>query len=177
VNALRRTVSGAAVALVVALAAAAPAAAAQPTRTFVNFDSVQHIPAGRGCNDFDVTLYRTPGSGYVETDFSDGRIAYVVHMVDSTITNDSNGKVFQESSIFHEVDRYDAATDVIHGSVTGTSIFQFAVGDAAPDGSVVDHVYAIFIRGTVTYAIDGTTFATLAISVKGEYTDICAAIS
>jgi hypothetical protein len=38
-------------------------------------------------------------------------------------------------------------------------------------------VYAIEIIGKVTYVVDATTFATLAITINGTYTDICAAIS
>ena len=48
------------------------------------------------------------------------------------------------------------------------------VGNSTDD---VDHPYAIAIWGTVTYVIDATTFATLAITIQGTYTDICAAIS
>jgi hypothetical protein len=82
-----------------------------------------------------------------------------------------------ETSAYREVDRFDADAGVIRGSVTGQSIFQFAPGDVAPDGSIVDHTYAIFIQGKVSYVIDATTGATLAISIQGSYTDICAAIS
>ncbi len=171
-----RVAHGAIVALVLALVVAAPAAAAQPTRTVYPLDLVRHFPAGTGC-EFDVTVYLSPGSRGTETDFADGRVAWENHAVHRTIMNDATGATFVEDSVYHEVDRFDADANLIRGSVTGQSVFAFAVGDVTPDGSIADHVYSIFIQGTVTYVIDGTTFATLAISVEGSYADICAAIS
>src|SRR5258706_2029456 len=68
---LTRTTRGAVVALALALLGAAPAAAAQPTRTVIVAGPVAHYPAGTGC-EFDVTVYRSPGSRTTITDFSDG---------------------------------------------------------------------------------------------------------
>ena len=56
-------------------------------------------------------------------------------------------------------------------------ICQFLPGDDGPDGQIVDHWFAIKVVGTVSYVVDGTTFATSDISIQGRYTDICAAIS
>lgn len=168
---------GAFIALVLALVVAAPAAAAQPTRTVIPYPAgFTHHPAGTGCV-FDVTAYRTDHTFVIITDFSDGREMLINHSKRRTIVNDATGAAFLETTAYREVDRFDADAGVIRGSVTGQSIFQFAPGDVAPDGSIVDHPYAIFIQGKVTYVIDGITFATLAISVQGSYTDICAAIS
>ena len=171
-----RSARGAVIALALALVVAAPAAAAQPTRTVFVADPVRHYPAGTGC-DFDVTVYRSPGSRTAITDFTDGREQIINHESRRTIVNDATGAAFVETSAYREVDRFDADAGVIRGSVTGQSIFAFAPGDVAPDGSIVDHTYSIFIRGKVSYVIDATTFATLAISVQGSYTDICAALS
>jgi hypothetical protein len=177
VKKLIRSARGAVIAVVLALVVAAPAAAAQPTRTVTHFSAgATHFPAGTGC-EFDVTAYRTDNSFSIITDFSDGREMGIFHSSRRTIVNDATGATFVETTANREVDRFDTDAGVIRGSVTGQSIFQFAVGDVAPDGSIVDHVYAIFIRGKVSYVIDDTTFATLAISVEGTYTDICAAIS
>ena len=50
-------------------------------------------------------------------------------------------------------------------------------GAFGPDGAIVDHNFSIYAKGVVTYIVDATTFTTLAISIQGRYTDICAAIS
>ncbi len=173
---LTRTARGSVIAIALALVAAAPAAAVQPTRTVIVAGPVSHYPAGTGC-DFDVTVYRSPGSRTTITDFSDGHEMLLNHATHRTIVNDATGAAFVETSAYREVDRFDADAGVIRGAVTGQSIFAFAPGDVAPNGSIVDHTYSIFIRGKVSYVIDATTFATLAISVQGSYTDICAAIS
>jgi len=173
-NGLRRTARGAAIALGLALMVAAPAAAAQPTRTVVVASPSTHYPAGTGC-DFDVTVYRPRGGWTAITDFTDGREALVNHVVERTITNDDTGATFVEVTSSHEVDRIEDG--VIQGTISGQFIFQFAPGDVGPDGAILDHLLALYIQGTATYVIDGTTFATLAITIEGTTTDICAAIS
>ena len=174
---LPRGARGAVIAVALALVVAAPAAAAQPTRTVFHASAGStSYPAGTGCV-FDFTAYRTDHAFSILTAFSDGREVFINHSKLRTIVNDSTGASFVETSAYREVDRFDVDAGVIRGSVTGQSIFQFAPGDVAPDGSIVDHTYAVFIQGKVTYVIDDTTFATLAISIQGSYTDICAAIS
>lgn len=160
----------------IALLWAAPAAAVQPTKTVITFaPGVSHYPAGTGCT-FDVTAYRQ-GARVTVTDFSDGTEVTETHNMHRTIVNDATGATFADNIQAHEVDRIDPVTGVITGSVNGQSIFTFAPGDVGPDGGTVDHTYSIAIWGTVSYVIDGTTFATLAITIQGTYTDICAAIS
>lgn len=170
----RRLARGAIVALALALVWAAPAAAAQPTRTVVVAGPFTHYPAGTGC-DFDVTVYRPHGGWTAITDFTDGREALVNHVIDRTITNDATGATFVEMTSSHEVDRFEDG--VIRGTINGQFIFQFAPGDVGPDGVVLDHLLALYIQGKATYVIDGTTFATLAIDIEGTVTDICAALS
>ena len=172
---LTRTARGAVIALALALIAAAPAAAAQPTRTVTYVGLVAHYPAGTGC-DFDVTVYRSAGSRYTNTSFSDGRFVTENHAVHRTITNDATGATFVESSISHEVDRFDDA-GLIVGTISGQFIWQFYPGDVGPDGVVLDHLLALFIQGTATYVVDANTGATLKITIVGTTTDICAAIS
>jgi hypothetical protein len=172
----RRTGAGLGILLALSLLSAAPAAAVGPTRTVLTFaPGVSHYPAGTGCT-FDVTAYRQDARVTV-TDFSDGTEVTEAHNMHRTIVNDATGATFADNIEAHEVDRIDPATGIIRGSVNGQSIFTFAPGDVAPDGGTVDHVYSIAIFGTVSYVIDGTTFATLAITIRGSYTDICAAIS
>lgn len=171
---LTRVARGAVIAGVLALAIAAPAAAAQPSRTMMQLAAgSRSYPAGTGCT-FDVTASWTDQAFWIFTEFSDGRQVFINHQT-RTIVNDATGATFVASMDSREVDRFNA--DVIRGSVSGQSIFGFAPGDVAPDGSIVDHPYSIFIQGKVSYVIDATTFATLEIAVDGSYVDICAAIS
>jgi hypothetical protein len=171
---LALTARGALMALVLALVLAAPAAAAQPARTLHSPDPVRHFPAGTGC-EFDVTVYQRGRTAI--TDFSDGREAIETDYIDYTIVNDTNSKRFVTNLVHHEVDWCDAADNVYRGQSSGDTIFQSLPGDVGPDGGIVDHAFAIKIKGTVTYVVDGTTFATLAITIHGRATDICAAIS
>ena len=168
-----RTAVGLVVLVALALVAASPAAAAQPTRTVHSPGPVSHYPAGSGC-EFDVTAYHTGRTAV--TDFSDGREAIETHYIDYTIVNDANGKTFVTNLVHHEVDWYDDANNIA-GRSSGDTIFTFLPGDVGPDGAIVDRNFSIYIKGTTTYVIDGATFATLAITIQGTYTDICAAIS
>jgi hypothetical protein len=172
---LPRTARGAVIAMVLALVVAAPAAAAQPTRTVINAQPFTHYPAGTGCADFDVTVYRPRGGWTAITDFSDGREAIVNHAVERTITNDVTGATFVENSVAHEVDTFENGQ--IIGMISGQFIFEFYPGDVGPDGVVLDHILALYIQGWASYVIDDTTFATLAITINGTTTDICAALS
>jgi hypothetical protein len=174
VKKFNRAAPGAVVALAFALISATPAAAAQPTRTVIYAGPVAHYPAGTGC-DFDVTVYRTPGSRTTFTNFSDGREMVLNHSVQRRITNDATGAVFVESSIDHEVDWFEGG--LIRGTINGQFIWQFYPGDVGLDGVVLDHLLALFMVGRATYVVDATTGATLEINFNGTATDICAAIS
>ena len=172
---LIRTARGAVIAVALALMVAAPAGApTPPTRTVVVLDPVRQFLAGTGC-EFGVTAHRIGRT--VITDYSDGRETVDAHYIDYTIVNDANGKRFVTNFVHHEVDRYDAAANVYRGQSSGVSIYQFLPGDVGPDGQIVDHWFAINVVGTVSYVVDGTTFATSDISIQGRYTDTCAAIS
>lgn len=171
---LPRTARGAVIAMALALVVAAPAAAAQPTRTIIWAGPVGYFPAGSGC-DFDVTVYRSPGSRTTISDFSSGTETILNHASHRAITNDATGAQFVESSISHEADTFDG--DLIHGSINGQFIWQFYPGDVGPDGLVLDHLLALFVVGQATYTVDANTYATLAIDFVGQMTDICAAIS
>jgi hypothetical protein len=171
---LNRTARGAIIAVALAAIWAAPAAAAQPTRTVIVAGPVAHYPAGTGC-DFDVTVYRSPGSRTAITDFSDGSEMLINHATHRTITNDATGATFVEESISHEVDRFEGGQ--IIGMINGQFIWQFYPGDVGPNGVVLDHLLALYIQGMATYVVDGTTFATLEITIRGTVTDICAALS
>jgi hypothetical protein len=133
---------GAILAATLALVVAAPAAADQPTRTVVVAGTATHYPAGTAC-DFDVTVYRPRGGWTAITDFTGGREASVNHVVERTITNDATGASFVEVTSSHEVDTFESG--LIRGTITGQFIFQFAPGDAGPDGAILDHLLALYI--------------------------------
>ena len=174
---LARTAPCAALALALALVAATamPAAAAQPTRIVIDAQPTTHYPAGTGCADFDVTVYRPRGGWTAITDFSGGREAVVNHAIERTITNDETGATFVENSISHEVDTFENGQ--IIGTISGQFIFEFYPGDVGPDGVVLDHILALYVQGWASYVIDDTTFATLGITITGTTMDICAALS
>ena len=163
-------------AVVLALIVAAPAAAAQPTRTVNHItDLVQHFPAGDGC-PFDVTVHKTPGARVTVTDFSDGREVVEAHSMHRSITNDTTGITFVENIESRDVEWIDPATGLIQGETSGQFIDTFWPGDVGPYGVVGQNVsYAII--GSQTYTLDPNTFATLAVSIKGTITNICATIS
>jgi hypothetical protein len=174
---LTRTASGAVIALVLALVWAAPAAAAAPTRTVRHLpaDRVGQFPAGTGCT-FDVTVYSGPKGSVTVTDFSDGTEVYVVHAMFRTITSDVTGATFVENQEYRDAEWIDATSGLLDGETSGQFIDTFFPGDVGPYG-VVDQVVSYAIIGSQTYVLDPNTYATLALSVKGTITNICAAIS
>lgn len=171
---LRRTASGAVIAVALAAVLAAPAAAAQPTRTIYALQPVRHFPAGAGC-DFDVTAYALPSAHGTEIDFSDGTMVFETHSMHRRIVNDATGAEYVQNIESHEVDHFDG--DLIRGTINGQFIWEFYPGDMGPDGVILDHILALDIVGRATYAVEGSTGVTLAISIVGQTTDICAAIS
>lgn len=174
---LSRMARGAVIAVTLALVVAAPAAAAQPARTVTRLpaDRVGHFPAGDGCT-FDVTVYFSRPAQITVTDFSDGTEVYEVNSMHRAITNDVTGKQFVENQEYRDAEWIDPATGMIRGETSGQFIDTFWPGDVGPYGVVTENVsYAII--GQQTYVVDPTTFATLAVSVKGTITNICDAIS
>jgi hypothetical protein len=175
VTRLTRAARGAVIALALALLVAAPAAAAQPTRFFIQGTLVSHYPAGDGC-EFDVTAYKLPSAHTTVTLFSDGTQFYDAHSLHRRIVNDATGAEYDESIVSHEVDNVDS-DGIDHGSISGQFIWTFLVGDVYIDGTVMDHVTSLDMVGRATYVVNWNTGQTLQISFVGQYTDICAAIS
>ena len=171
---------GVVVALALALLSAAPVAAAQPTRpviesrTVIKWDPVAHFPAGEGCA-FDVTAYTPPGGRTIVTVFGDGTTVYQVHAIHRRVVSDVTGIVYHNDIVALGRERLD--NGVVKGTITGRFIWTFLPGDVGPGGVVFDHVMSLDIVGWATYVQDPDTWATLAFSLHGKYTDICAAIS
>jgi hypothetical protein len=173
----RRTALGAVIAVVLAVVWAAPAAAAQPTRTVTQLpaDRVGHFPAGTGCT-FDVTVYSSPKGHVTVTDFSDGTEVVEAHAMFRTITSDVTGATFVENQEFRDAEWIDATSGLLRGETSGQFIDTFWPGDVGPYG-VVDQVVSYSIIGSQTYVLDPTTYATLELKIKGTITNICTAIS
>jgi len=174
---LPRVARGAVIALVLTVMVAAPAAAAQPTRTVTHLpgDRVGHFPAGTGCT-FDVTVYSSPPAHVAVTDFSYGTEVYEVHGMMRTITSDVTGKTFLDNLQYRDAEWIDPATGMIRGETSGQFIDTFWPGDVGPYGVVTENVsYAII--GSQTYVLDPNTYATLALTIKGTITNICEVIS
>lgn len=173
---LTRTAPGAVVALVLTLAAVAPAAAAQPTHTKMYFPSgTRSYEPGEFCA-FAVTRDRPSGFRVTVTDFSDGSEALMGLSVRQTYTNPATGKSFVAQVDGHELDLLDTYP-VVRGTVQGQFVWQSLPGDAGPGGVIIDHLTEFFIKGSLTYVANFDTGATSQFSLTGTATDICAALS
>jgi hypothetical protein len=162
--------------VVLALVAAAPVAAVQPTRTVFVRGPVAHFDAGDSGCDFAVTIYRSPGSTVTITDFSDGREVVKQHQMHATIVNDATGTTLVNNYEFRDVEWIDPTDGLIHGATSGQFADTFYPGDIGPFG-VVDHLVSYFVTGQQAYVVDPNTFATLALTINGTITDACAALS
>jgi hypothetical protein len=182
---LTRTARGAAIAVVLALVAVAPVAAAQPTRTIRPLHGGFVDPAGTACA-FDVagepnakppSASAFQSGGFVaETDFSDGTVTYSVRARGAYV-NLETGARFETLDTYMERDRFDPDAGLIIGGATGQVTFYFLPGDHGPFG-VVQYPGALYhIDGTASYTIDANTYATYEFAYSGSITDVCAALS
>lgn len=169
-----RSARGAAIAVVLALLWATPAAASQPTRTVFHPTGGSH-PAGQGCA-FDITYVDAPGSRITVTDFSDGREASDVHAV-ATLTNVGTGATFVHRAFFHDVFWYDAANGVYQDVTNGQFVVWFFPGDVGPYGIVGADGLALRIEGTAWSAWDPNANAVTKFAYRGTLTNICALLS
>ena len=174
---LRRTRSarGAVIALALAAVFAAPAAAAQPTRSIYYPTGGSH-PAGQGCA-FDITFVDAPGSRITETDFADGRVASDVHAI-ATLTNVTNGHTFVHKAFFHDVYTYNASTGDYTDVTNGQVIAWLVPGDVSPFGGIVGpDGLAVRFEGTVWSTWNEIANATTYIAYKGTATNVCELLS
>jgi hypothetical protein len=171
---LNRMARGAVIALAVALVWAAPAAAAQPTRTVLHPTGGSH-PAGQGC-PFDISYVDAPGARITVTDFSDGREVSDVHAI-ATFTNDDNGKTFVHKAFYHAVDLFDAGNGVWRSVVDGQSVAWFYPGDIGPYGIVGADGLALRIVGTIWVTWDPNANAVTEFAYVGTVTSVCDLLS
>ena len=171
---LKRTARGVVIAVVLALTVAAPAAAAQPSRTVSHLLSTWVLPAGTACA-FDVE--GQPSSGFrTSTSFSDGREMYSVHAKGAYV-NMATGARFETRDIFTEVDRFDPVTGILTGLNDGATTSSFSPGDMGPFGVVGSNGALYHFVGTIHYTYDTNTNAFDIVSYSGTVTDVCAALS
>ncbi len=171
---LTRSARGAIIAVALALVWAAPAAAAQPTRTVFYPTGGSH-PAGQGCT-FAISYVDAPGARITVTDFSDGREVSDVHAI-ATLTNDANDKTYVHKAFFHAVDWYDAANGVWRSVIDGQSVSWFYPGDLGPYGIVGADGLALRIEGTVWVTWDPNANAVTEFAYVGTITNVCTLLS
>jgi hypothetical protein len=170
---LTRTARGAVIALGLALVVAAPAAAAQPTRTVYHELHGFTIPTDMAC-PFDVE--GQPSSGFsAYTEFSDGRLMGSVHLKGAYV-NAETGARYPTLDNFHFTQWADATTGNIYVVLEGQAADSFLPGDTGPFGTVGPHGAFYDFVGRITFTIDASG-ATTQFSWVGTATNICAALS
>ena len=171
---LPRPARGAAIAFVLALVAAAPVAAAQPTRT-VNHNLHSYVlPAGLACA-FAVKYEPSGGFG-TETDFSDGTVVYTVRKRGQYV-NLETGASFVTVDTFREIDEFDDATNILFGVDYGEVTGWFYPGDTGPFGPVGSNGALYHFAGTATYTVDFNLNLNTGVTYTGTVTDVCAELS
>lgn len=174
-----RLARGAGIALTLGLIAAAPAAAAQPTRTVRPLSGGFVLPAGTAC------AFAVAGSpstvsvrnGFVSTlAFSSGEVLRFVR-AEGAYVNLATGAEFPTEDTFRDLSTYDAATGIIVGVESGETTWSFLPGDQGPFGIVGSDGALYHMIGTVSYTFDVNTNHATQFAYTGSVTDVCAALS
>jgi hypothetical protein len=172
---LSRTARGAVIALALALVAAAPAAAAQPTRTVNELDGFV-IPAGEAC-EFAVEGQPSRVGFAAKTVFSDGTVQLSVRSVGQYV-NVETGATFPTEDTYRDLSRFDDATGILVGVENGETTWSFLPGDVGPFGVVTSSTGVLYhFVGSVSYTFDTNTNHTTQFAYSGTVTDVCAALS
>jgi hypothetical protein len=172
---LIRSARGAVIALTLAVATAAPVAAAQPTRTVYPLHyPFFTIPAGGAC-DFAVEGH--PAWGFqASTEFSDGSVQWSVR-AHGWYQNADTGATYWVEDNWRDRDTFDIGTTIVHSVVNGQATYFFFPGDQGPYG-LVDHVVMYHIVGTTHATWDSSTYQTYAFDWSGgTITNVCEALS
>jgi len=173
---LARTAPGAAIALVLALAAAGPAAAAQPTTTVVHRTS-DHFGADESGCGFAVTRVFDDKARLTTKDFASGVEVRLRHEV-ITITHDDTGASTVVRAFSRSAEWY-AGGGLYPGEVSGQWIFAFYPGDMGPDGQIVPDgaAFGLLFTGRGWYTWDDNVGHITEFRYEGTYSDVCAALS
>ena len=173
-NRLTRLARGGVIAGVLALAAAAPTAAAQPTKdTFHDLEGFT-IPADMAC-PFDVD--GSPDFGFAQRwRLSDGSVKGAFH-AHGAYVNDETGARYPTLDNFSFIQWSDSDTGLLHVILQGQAADSFLPGDVGPFGIVGEHGAFYDFVGRITFTIDPITGHVSQFSWTGTATDICAALS
>jgi len=172
---LKRLARGGVIAGLLALAMAAPAAAATPPTRTVHYPTGFVMPAGQGCA-FDVA--GVPISGFVAvTHFSDTyemRSVRIKGYYENLVTH----KQFWVNDTWTEQDVWDPTTQLYTITGNGQIDVPFWPGDANPFGGITtDSTFYRFAGTTVNVVDFNGTPRTADFQWSGQITDICAALS
>jgi hypothetical protein len=168
-----RPALGGVIALALGLVVAAPAAAAQPTRTVYHGGSPFTIPADKAC---PFPVEGQPSGGFAAyTEFSDRHLAGGVHLKGAYV-NAETGARYPTLDNFHFSQWTDANTGNTYVVLEGQAADWFLPGDTGPFGTVGAHGAMYDFVGRITFTIDANG-ATTQFSWVGTATDICAALS
>ena len=168
-----RTAPGAVISLVLALAAAAPASAAQPIKSTYRDPQPFTIPADMAC-PFDVEGQPDFGASMYWT-FEDGVLKGSVHDHGAYV-NPATGARYPTLDNFSFSQWTDPADGSIHVVLEGQAADSFLPGDTGPFGTVGPHGAFYDFVGRITFTIDAAGAATQ-FSWRGTARDICAALS
>jgi len=174
-----RSSRGAAFAMALMLVAAAPAAAAQSSRTVRPVSGGFSLPAGTACA-FDVAAQPstvTIDHGFIaNTTFSDGTVLRFVRATGAYV-NVATGARYPTQDTFRDFSSYDPETRLQVGVETGQMTWSFLPGDIGPFGVVGSDGALYHFIGTVSYTWDDNTFHITEFSFVGSVEDVCAALS
>ena len=172
---LTRTMRGGLIAGALALAMAAPAAAATPPTRTVHYPTGFVMQPGEGCA---FAVAGVPTSGFVAvTVFSDGHEMRSIRVKGYYETLD-NHKTYWVNDTWTEIDVWDPATQLYTITANGQIDVPFWPGDASPFGGVVTDAAFYHFTGTTVNVVDFSGVPRTAdFTWSGRITDICAALS
>jgi hypothetical protein len=166
---------GGLVAGVLALAMAAPAAAATPPTRTVSYPTGFVMPAGQACS-FDVR--GVPTSGFEATTTFDENHWMRSIRVKGYYENLVTHKTYWVNDTWSEDDVWDPTTNLFTLTGTGQIDVPFWPNDASPFGGVVTTAVLYRFAGHTVNVVDfNGTPRTADFSWSGRITDICAALS
>jgi hypothetical protein len=172
---LTRAARGAMVAGALALAMAAPAAAATPPTRTVSYPTGFVMQPGQGCA---FAVAGVPTNGFVaRTVFSDTYEMRSIR-VKGYYENLDNHKTYWVNDTWTEKDVWDPATQLYTITGTGQIDVPFWPGDASPFGGVVTTAAFYRFAGTTVNVVDFNGVPRTAdFTWSGRIIDLCAALS
>lgn len=170
---LRPAARGAALAVVLAFVLAAPAAAAQPTRTVTQGLPGFILPAGSACA-FDVA--GRPSRGFIaRTGFSDGRVLLSVR-AHGEYVNLETGSRYPTADNYRDLST-TGADGIITGTETGETTWYFLPGEVGPFGIVQAPGALYHFVGSVWYTYDTVAGRATSFTFVGTVRDFCRLLS